>query len=69
MKEIHTFHSDIVRLIDPASRVLDLGCGNGALLKAVMAAAGFVKVERLPIDHPYFADPVPWQVGYMGVKP
>lgn len=41
---------------------------NGALLKSVMINAGFVEVERMPRNHPYFVDPVEWQVGYSGVK-
>lgn len=42
---------------------------SGALLKSAIAEAGFVKLEKLPINHPYFADNVNWQVGYAGVKP
>jgi len=42
---------------------------SGALLEKVMKEAGFVKVERMPIAHPYFVDPVEWQVGMMAVKP
>jgi len=39
------------------------------LLKMVMEEAGFVKLKRMPVDHPYFPSPVKWQCGFMGVKP
>jgi predicted SAM-dependent methyltransferase len=42
---------------------------NAALLVEALARAGFVGLERLPVDYPYFVDPVDWQVGYMGVRP
>jgi predicted SAM-dependent methyltransferase len=42
---------------------------NGALLKSAMENAGFIEVERMPRNHPYFVDPVEWQVGYTGTKP
>jgi GT2 family glycosyltransferase len=42
---------------------------SAALLEAVMLETGFIDVERMPINHPYFADPVVWQCGYMGRKP
>ncbi|OPX99510.1 MAG: putative glycosyltransferase EpsH [Syntrophorhabdus sp. PtaB.Bin047] len=43
-------------------------CYSGDLLKQVMEEAGFKDVRRLPVDHPYFVDPVDWQVGFEGVK-
>jgi hypothetical protein len=39
------------------------------LLERVMKESGFINVERMPIAHPYFVDPVEWQVGFSGVKP
>jgi len=42
---------------------------SGALLKSAMAEAGFVGLEKLPVNHPYFVDDVDWQCGYLGVKP
>jgi len=42
---------------------------SAGLLKAAMEQSGFKDVERLPIDHPYFVEPVPWQCGFVGVKP
>lgn len=42
---------------------------SAALLEKVMKDAGFVQVERMPIAHPYFVDPVEWQVGYIAAKP
>jgi len=39
------------------------------LLERVMKKAGFVQIERMPIAHPYFVDPVEWQVGFSAVKP
>lgn len=42
---------------------------SAALLEMVMKEAGFINVERMPVNHPYFADPVLWQCGFMGVKP
>jgi len=44
-------------------------CYNEALLIDVMKDAGFVELEKLPVDHPYFVNPVDWQIGYKGVKP
>jgi len=41
---------------------------SGALLKKKMSECGFTNLERMPIDHPYFASPVDWQVGYEGEK-
>lgn len=41
---------------------------SGDLLKAKMAECGFSDLKRMPIDHPYFASPVDWQVGYEGAK-
>lgn len=43
-------------------------CYNEALLKEALKDAGFKNLERLPVDHEYFVDPVPWQVGYKGEK-
>ena len=42
---------------------------SAGLLKEAMETAGFKRVERLPIDHPYFMQVVDWQVGFVGVKP
>lgn len=42
---------------------------SAALLEKVMKDAGFIQVERMSISHPYFTDPVEWQVGYSGRKP
>ncbi len=42
---------------------------SAGLLKQAMEIAGFKKVERLPIDHPYFVEAVLWQCGFVGVKP
>jgi len=42
---------------------------SAALLERVMCEAGFINVKRMPVNHPYFADPVLWQCGYEGVKP
>ena len=42
---------------------------SAGLLKAAMAEAGFTNLERMPLDHPYYVEPVDWQVGYSGVKP
>jgi len=42
---------------------------SGGLLKAAMAEAGFTDLERMPLNHPYYVEPVDWQVGYSGVKP
>jgi hypothetical protein len=39
------------------------------LLRDVMEAAGFIDLKRMPVDHPYFQTPVPWQAGYEAVKP
>lgn len=41
---------------------------NEQLLTKVMADTGFVDLQRMPIDHPYFPLPVRWQVGYQGRK-
>jgi len=42
---------------------------SAALLERVMCEAGFINVKRMPVNHPYFADPVLWQCGFEGVKP
>jgi len=42
---------------------------SGALLEKVMKETGFAGVDKMPIAHPYFVDPVEWQVGFQGVKP
>jgi predicted SAM-dependent methyltransferase len=44
-------------------------CYGEALLKEVITGAGFVGLERLQIDHPYFESPAPWQIGFRAVKP
>ena len=41
---------------------------SAELLKFAMNAAGFKKIERLPIDHEYFVENVDWQVGFSGIK-
>ena len=41
---------------------------SGGLLQEAMEMAGFKKVVRLPVDHPYFFENVGWQVGFVGVK-
>lgn len=43
-------------------------CYSGDLLKEIMAKVGFVSLEKLPFEHPYFTDAVEWQVGYEGRK-
>lgn len=43
-------------------------CYNEALLIEVMTGAGLTDLKRLPINHPYFVDPVDWQIAYQGVK-
>lgn len=42
---------------------------SAALLERVMTEAGFVNIERMPVNHPYFPFAVPWQVGFSGVRP
>ena len=44
-------------------------CYNEALLVQAMTEAGLTNLERLPVNHPYFVDPVDWQIAYSGVKP
>ncbi|MBU0977848.1 MAG: glycosyltransferase [Nanoarchaeota archaeon] len=41
---------------------------SAGLLKEAMETAGFKRVERLPIDHPYYVENVDWQVGFSGKK-
>jgi predicted SAM-dependent methyltransferase len=41
---------------------------SAALLKQVMAEAGFAELKRMPVDHPYFPEAVDWQVGIEAVK-
>lgn len=41
---------------------------SGPLLVKVLTDAGFVELERMPIDHPYFPMAVDWQVGYTARK-
>ena len=43
-------------------------CYNEALLIEVMTEAGLTNLERLPVNHPYFVDPVDWQIAYQGVR-
>lgn len=43
-------------------------CYSGDLLKKTMEEAGFKELKRLPQNHPYFVDPVDWQVAYEGRK-
>jgi len=33
-----------------------------------MTEAGLTNLERLPVNHPYFVDPVDWQIAYQGVR-
>jgi len=42
---------------------------SAALLEKCMADAGFANLERMPVNHSYFPYPVPWQVGFTGVRP
>ena len=42
---------------------------SAALLEKCMVDAGFVNVERMPVNHPYFPFAVDWQVGFTGVRP
>lgn len=42
---------------------------SAALVKKVMTDAGFINIERMPMDHHYFPFAVDWQVGFQGVKP
>jgi predicted SAM-dependent methyltransferase len=44
-------------------------CYNPELLQHVMCKAGFTNLERLPLNHHYFVDPVAWQVAFTGRKP
>jgi predicted SAM-dependent methyltransferase len=39
------------------------------LLRDSMERAGFVDLQRMPVNHPYFQSPVEWQVGIEGRKP
>jgi len=41
---------------------------SAGLLKEAMEMAGFKRVERLPVNHPYFVETVDWQCGFVGVK-
>jgi predicted SAM-dependent methyltransferase len=41
---------------------------SGLLLEEVMRTAGFVDLERMALDHPYFPLAVPWQVGFTARK-
>jgi hypothetical protein len=34
-----------------------------------MTDAGFTKIEKMPRNHPYFAYPIEWQIGYTAIKP
>jgi len=43
-------------------------CYSAGLLKEAMEMAGFKRVERLPVDHPYYVENVDWQCGFVGVK-
>lgn len=43
-------------------------CYSGELLKSLMVKAGFVEIQKLPLNHHYFVDPVDWQVAYEGRK-
>lgn len=42
---------------------------SAALLEKCMKDAGFVNIERMPVNHPYFPFAVDWQVGFQGVRP
>lgn len=41
---------------------------SAELLRFAMITAGFINVERMPVDHKYFVENVDWQVGFSGVK-
>lgn len=41
---------------------------SAALLEKVMREAGFEDLQRMPINHPYFPEPVDWQAGIQGVR-
>jgi GT2 family glycosyltransferase/predicted SAM-dependent methyltransferase len=43
-------------------------CYSEDLLKESMEAAGFEKLKKLPEDHRFFVENVPWQVGFQGTK-
>jgi len=42
---------------------------SAALLEKCMEEAGFVNIERMPVNHPYFPFAVDWQVGFSGRRP
>lgn len=41
---------------------------SGALLKQVMGEVGFIDIEQMPVNHPYFPFPVEWQIGFTAKK-
>jgi GT2 family glycosyltransferase len=41
---------------------------SAALLERVMNEVGFINVERMPVNHPYFTDPVLWQCAFTAIK-
>ena len=43
-------------------------CYSAALLHDVLDETGFVGIDRMAPDHPYFVDPVDWQIGMKGEK-
>jgi GT2 family glycosyltransferase/predicted SAM-dependent methyltransferase len=43
-------------------------CYSECLLKDAMGRAGFKNIKKMPLKHPYYVDPVDWQVGFEGMK-
>ena len=43
-------------------------CYNGSLLESMMLRCGLSHVELMPKNHPYFVDPVNWQIAFRGIK-
>lgn len=41
---------------------------SAALLEETMANAGILNITRMPLNHPYFPEPVAWQCAFTGVK-
>jgi len=44
-------------------------CYDDNLLKQALQESGFVKIKKMPQNHPYYVAPVAWQIGWKGVKP
>jgi len=64
MREMNEFY--IFSYIQPSHHKYAYG---ESLLKAAMEEAGFIDLERLPVDDPHFYEAADWQIGYKGVKP